>query len=311
MKTFLFWWTLLSRNHYFGRAKFLAVLCALNLAAMVYFSLAGDFGWVLPLVIIFFVLSSTCFEQLGWALRTTPTDVFTPQVAGENSYYELEPQTITARQLGRTTATAIIEETVQREAKEEEADDEFADYTEESDEEAEIIRSGKSATAILTATATVLHQPQQQPQYSQQQQLTGEQKLALCQFYAFVYAIIKHQLVGEAIWLERGMLRKQYRQWIHGLAAPSIAVVAVKNGQKPQVLEESLEAALGRIALRLGQPNYWQFPLWYFHQQRGAEQHWETLYTFKHNGKEPPLLPIYPKRLKLEFVGSNSEVERA
>src|SRR5690242_16431726 len=85
MRNFLIWWTMVTKHPAYTRARILALLSAADLGAMVYFTMTGDFGWTFPLVIVFFILSSSCLEALGYALQGAGS---LPVVVEEEEDYE-------------------------------------------------------------------------------------------------------------------------------------------------------------------------------------------------------------------------------
>jgi hypothetical protein len=268
MRNFMVWWSLMAKHPAYGRARVLAILCAVDMAAMVYFSRSGEFGWVFPLIVVFFVLSSSCFEALGYAFQATtllPVTDYTGEEEEEGwDWDSLIAALETEEKPGPQPQTIVLE-------------DEFADYWEGDDDDPPQSAIGSHP-------------------------LTEPQKLELCQFYSFLYAIVAHQVVGEKIWIERGMKQLKYRQWIHALAAPGVEITRVQDGKKPVVLVTDLQVALNRIINRLSKPDYWEFPFWYSHKQEGAGSNWETLYSFKRDDQAPPLLPCYPSKLKTNLV---------
>jgi hypothetical protein len=273
MKQFLYYWTILSRHPGYKRARIMALLTAISVGAMVYFATTDQFGWTLTLIIPFMILSTSTLDQLGWAFRSTAIAPPPPQYYDdyyedepyeddddeEGQYYEDEPYyeppleealpQVQIRSQGKLTNSNYLPPP----PLEEEDDDEYADYWEGDDDEAE-------------------------PEEAERNQAQSEQtRLALCQLYVFIYGAVVYGYTGEKNWVKLGMSPKVYRRLVHKLAAPEYAIFKIENGLKPQVLVTELGEALQRIKACNQNPQYWEFALWFYHEQPEAAHYWRKL----------------------------------
>jgi hypothetical protein len=292
MKQFLYYWTILARHPGYKRARIMALLTAISVGAMVYFATTDQFGWTLTLIIPFMILSTSTLDQLGWAFRSTAIAPPPPQYYDdyyedapyeddddeEGQYYEDEPYyeeglpQVQIRSQGRSMyppqATRLIPP-----AQSQEEDDEYADYWEGDEDE-----------------------PPVQAQAQQNAELSYQQKLEQCQFYAFLYTVVKYRYVGEAAWMKLGVVQKQYREWVKLLASPELALLKVEYGKKPTVIPDTLEEALAQLENYYKQPEYWKYALWFFHDQPEAGRYWTTL-EMPLNPEGQAVVPFYLKML--------------
>jgi hypothetical protein len=134
-----------------------------------------------------------------------------------------------------------------------------------------------------------------------QAELTEEAKLSLCQYYTFLYGVVRYKMVGEGTWSRLGMSATKYRLWLVALAQPQLRVVDTSKG-RTAVIEEDLRAAMQRISNYKQDPTYWQFPLKVY----ANLDNWKDHASYKVNGEEASLLmPIFPKTLQDLNLGSN------
>jgi hypothetical protein len=138
--------------------------------------------------------------------------------------------------------------------------------------------------------------------------LTDESKLALCQFYSFLYVLFALKKSGEAT-LGRmlGLPARRYRDWIKALASDRLQLVTVTSG-KITLTDLDFEKVLERLAHYTGQAYMWDFPrLVYAHGRNWRKfdptqlilepDRTATLNRERGPSETPPLFPIYPHHL--------------
>jgi hypothetical protein len=138
--------------------------------------------------------------------------------------------------------------------------------------------------------------------------LTDESKLALCQFYSFLYVLFTLKKSGEAT-LGRmiGIPARRYRDWIKALASERLQLVTVSSG-KISLAEVEFEEVLTRLAEYTDQAYLWDFPRMIY----ANEHNWRkfdpaalliepgrtaALNRERGQAHTPPLFPLYPQAL--------------
>lgn len=159
----------------------------------------------------------------------------------------------------------------------------------------------QSGTAAAEGEPKLQSVPAVLQQSRPQEELTAEAKLALCQYYAFLYGVVRCKMVGEGTWVRFGMTATKYRLWLAALSEPELRIVDTSKG-RTMVIEADLRAAMHRISSYKQDPTYWEFPLKVY----ANLDNWKDHGTYKVNGEEAPLLlPLYPKSLQDLNLGSN------
>jgi hypothetical protein len=160
-------------------------------------------------------------------------------------------------------------------------------------------------------TAIAPPEPQSEPQIEAQLELTDADRLALCQYYVFLYLLFQLRKTGEETFNRMvGLPKGRYREWLEGLKAEGLALVQASKG-KTILSEVEFEEALDLIATHDSlPPQVWDFPLQVYADKRNWKEYDPTkveiapgriVYIKMRPDKvkeETALLPIYPTRLK-------------
>lgn len=282
MDELLKWYQLLSHSKSFKWAKFWGLVLAVLLAGLGYFWLNGHgFEALLILGLPMIFAASNSLESLSLAYQYS---LFMRHLSATSQAQNQPPQ---PQHLSATEQFAVAGE----------PDSTYEVGADEAEE-----------NAVET-------------NYWQSFELSEEEKLVLCQFYVFLYLLFELRKVGEETHFRLvGLPAGRYRQWLKRLASPEVELVEIRPG-KTSVAELEFEEVLERLAEhdRVGL-SVWDFPKAVYADKRNWREYQPQLieiapgrkvrinnhlqHRSSSNSTTPPLLPIYPTRLrdlKIEF----------
>jgi hypothetical protein len=152
--------------------------------------------------------------------------------------------------------------------------------------------------------------PQSEAQPAPQLELSDADRLSLCQYYVFLYLLFELRKTGEETFYRMvGLPKGRYREWLEGLKAEGLALAQASKG-KTILTEVEFEEALTLIAAYDSLPlQVWDFPKVVYADKRNWREYDPSVIEIAPGrsvkigmkvGKveAPPLLPIYPNRLK-------------